>query len=64
MSTSAVQDGESTHVYSREYAVSLDAQDSMKKTRDEFLIPSKAQLKVKSLPEAGKETRSLSLSFD
>ncbi|KAI9052312.1 hypothetical protein LZ554_003665 [Drepanopeziza brunnea f. sp. 'monogermtubi'] len=37
---------------SREYAVSLDVQDSLHHTREEFLIPSKAQLKIKSLPEA------------
>ncbi|KAH7321801.1 pyridoxal phosphate-dependent transferase [Rhexocercosporidium sp. MPI-PUGE-AT-0058] len=55
MSASAALDGESTHVYSREYAVSLDAQDSLKQTRDQFLVPSKAQLKVKSLAEAARD---------
>jgi kynureninase len=47
-------DGQSQHVDSREYAVSLDAQDPLRHLRDEFLIPSKEQLKSKSLPEAGK----------
>ena len=60
MSAQDAPDGQSPHVYSREYAVPLDSQDSLKHTRDEFLIPSKAQLKVKSLPEAGKKTRPLS----
>ncbi|PMD28403.1 kynureninase 1 [Hyaloscypha hepaticicola] len=40
------------HVSSREYAVSLDAQDPLRHLRAEFLIPSRAQLKAKSLPEA------------
>lgn len=62
MSASSALDGESTHVYSREYAVSLDTQDTLKQTRDQFLIPSKAQLKAKSLPEVGKDTRTF-LSF-
>jgi kynureninase len=43
------------HVLSREYAVSLDAQDPLRHLQDEFLIPSKAQLKATSLPEAGKK---------
>jgi kynureninase len=43
------------HVLSREYAVLLDDQDPLRHLRDEFLIPSKAQLKAKSLPEAGKK---------
>jgi len=42
------------NVHSREYAVSLDAQDSLRHLRNEFLIPTKAQLEAKSLPEAGK----------
>ncbi|KAL5319816.1 hypothetical protein ACEPPN_012874 [Leptodophora sp. 'Broadleaf-Isolate-01'] len=55
MSASSALDGESTHVYSREYAVSLDTQDTLKQTRDQFLIPSKAQLKAKSLPEVARD---------
>jgi kynureninase len=47
-------DGEGKHVDSREHAVTLDAQDPLSKIRKEFRIPSKAQLKAKSLPEAGK----------
>jgi kynureninase len=43
---------------SGEHAVSLDAQDPLRHLREEFLIPSKAQLKAKSLPEAGKKRRS------
>jgi kynureninase len=50
----ASTEGESQHVDSREYAVSLDAQDPLRHLRREFLIPSKEQLKSKSLPEAGK----------
>jgi hypothetical protein len=50
----ASTEGESKHVDSREYAVSLDAQDPLRHLRKEFLIPSKEQLKSESLPEAGK----------
>ena len=50
----ASTEGESKHVDSREYAVSLDAQDPLRHLRREFLIPSKEQLKSESLPEAGK----------
>jgi len=42
------------HMYSRDYAIALDADDSLRHMRDEFLIPSKADLKVKTLPESGK----------
>ncbi len=49
---------EAFHVYSKEYAVSLDAQDPLNQTRSEFLIPSKAQLKAESLPQAGKNYES------
>lgn len=38
-------------ISSREYAVSLDAQDPLSHLRSQFLIPSKAQLKAESLPE-------------
>lgn len=48
-------EGESRHVYSREYAVSLDAQDALNHTRKEFLIPTRAQLKAKSLADTGEE---------
>jgi len=46
-------DDESQHVDSRERAVTLDTQDPLSRIRQEFLIPSKAQLKAKSLTEAG-----------
>jgi len=49
-------DGESQdlqHVYSRQNAVLLDAQDPLCHIRNEFHIPSKAHLKAKSLLEAG-----------
>lgn len=49
----ATGNGEAIHVASREYAVSLDEQDAFRHHRDEFHIPSRAQLKAKSLPEAG-----------
>jgi kynureninase len=51
----ATPDQQHLHVQSREYAVSLDAQDPLRHLRPKFLIPSKAQLKAKSLPEAGKK---------
>lgn len=35
--------------FSREYAESLDATDSLRHFRDEFIIPSKADLKRKTL---------------
>ena len=54
MNAMASTEGESKHVDSREYAVSLDAQDPLRHLRREFLIPSKEQLKSESLPEAGK----------
>ncbi|PBP20246.1 kynureninase [Diplocarpon rosae] len=38
--------------YNRRDALSLDAHDPLKHMRQEFLVPSKAQLKVNSLPEA------------
>jgi kynureninase len=47
-------DAQSKHVYSREYAVSLDAQDALCHMNREFFIPSKAELKAKALPEAGR----------
>jgi kynureninase len=47
------KDAQNKHVYSREYAVSLDAQDPLRHMSKEFFIPSKAELKSKSLPEAG-----------
>jgi kynureninase len=50
-------DGENLHVYSRENAVSLDAQDPLRHIRQEFLIPSKGQLKAESLSEAGKKKK-------
>jgi kynureninase len=47
-------DGEGRHVDSREHAVTLDAHDPLSHIRKEFKIPTKAQLKAKSLSEAGK----------
>lgn len=35
--------------YSKEYAESLDARDPLRHFRDEFIIPSKADLKIKTL---------------
>jgi kynureninase len=51
----ASPDGQSQHVNSKDYAVSLDAQDALSLLRKEFLIPSKAELKAKTLSDAGKE---------
>jgi kynureninase len=45
--------GQSKHVHSRDYAFSLDAQDSLRHMSKEFFVPSKAQLTSKSLPETG-----------
>ncbi|KAF8865975.1 kynureninase [Acephala macrosclerotiorum] len=57
----ASSDAQSQHVYSRDYALALDAQDPLHDIRKEFLIPSKAQLRATSLSEA--ETHD-SLSHD
>ncbi|KAI9791026.1 MAG: Kynureninase (L-kynurenine hydrolase) [Piccolia ochrophora] len=43
------KDGETAH--SRDYAERLDAEDQLKHFRREFLIPSKADLKRKTLPQ-------------
>jgi hypothetical protein len=40
---------EDAHVYTREYAASLDSQDPLQHIRKEFLIPSKADLKSTTL---------------
>jgi kynureninase len=40
-------------VGSREYAVSLDAQDPLNHMSKEFFIPSKTELKAEILPAAG-----------
>jgi hypothetical protein len=53
-----VMDGEK-RMSDREYAVSLDAQDPLSQFREEFLLPTKAQLRAKSLPEAGKMNQEL-----
>lgn len=37
--------------YTREYAEALDAQDPLRQFRDEFIIPSKQDLKRKTLVE-------------
>lgn len=44
-------DAQGRHVYCREYAVSLDAQDPLRHMSKEFFIPSKAELRSKSLSE-------------
>ena len=47
-------DGQSIqHVYSRDYAASLDLQDPLRHMSREFLIPSKAELKAKRFDEVG-----------
>jgi kynureninase len=48
-----LNDREDTHVYTREYAASLDSQDPLHHTRKEFLIPSKADLKNTTLVTQG-----------
>jgi hypothetical protein len=40
----------------REYAISLDQNDALKKTRDEFVIPSVAEISSSRLRDAGKAT--------
>lgn len=47
-------DKQQPHVLGKEYAVQLDAQDPLHHIRHEFHIPSKAQLRAKSLSENGK----------
>jgi hypothetical protein len=42
-------DGARKDVSSREYALLLDAQDPLFRIREQFLIPSKTQLKAESL---------------
>jgi hypothetical protein len=44
---------ENAHVYTREYAASLDSQDPLHHIRKEFLIPSKADLKSTTLVTQG-----------
>ena len=39
--------------YTREHAASLDRDDALRFTRDEFYIPTKAEALSKSLPERG-----------
>jgi kynureninase len=39
--------------YKKEYAQSLDKQDPLRHLRDEFIIPSKADLKRKTLKPSG-----------
>jgi kynureninase len=47
-------DGQSQqHVYSRDYAESLDMQDPLRHMSREFLIPSKAELKAKTFEQVG-----------
>lgn len=40
---------------SKEYAAALDAADPLNKLRDEFIIPSKANLASKKLAKPGRE---------
>ena len=42
------------HDYSREYATQLDDRDHLKHLRKEFIIPTKADLKSKTLTSPGK----------
>ncbi len=44
---------EDAHVYTREYAASLDSQDPLHHVRKEFLIPSKADLQRTTLGTQG-----------
>ena len=41
------------HMNSREHAVAQDAQDPLRQIRNEFLIPSTADLQAKSLSSLG-----------
>jgi hypothetical protein len=47
------QDQQGQRMNSRDYAVSQDAQDPLRQIRDQFLIPSKADLKAESLSSLG-----------
>jgi hypothetical protein len=49
----ALSGAENEYVFSREYAVSLDGQDSIRHIRNEFLIPSKANLRSATLRQEG-----------
>lgn len=40
-------------IYTREHAASLDREDALRSTRDEFHVPTKAEALSKSLPERG-----------
>ncbi len=42
-----------SNINTREYAEGLDNQDSLKHLRDEFIIPTKADLKNKTLAKSG-----------
>ncbi|KAH6684143.1 pyridoxal phosphate-dependent transferase [Halenospora varia] len=57
-------DRENPHVFIRDYAISLDAQDPLFHIRKEFCIPSKSQLKAGSFPEAESQSRDPSLPED
>lgn len=46
---------------SKEYAASLDAADPLSKLRDEFIVPSKANLACKKLAKPGKCQKSISI---
>ena len=54
----AVTNGTSEVNTSYEYAASLDAQDPLKHIREEFIIPSKSDLKSRTLPEHSKQSTS------
>lgn len=46
-------DTDDPSIYTREYAESLDKQDPLKEFRKEFIIPTKADLKRKTLAKSG-----------
>lgn len=56
----AITSGTSEVDTSYEYAANLDAQDSLKHIREEFIIPSRSDLKSKTLPEHSKQPMQLS----
>jgi kynureninase len=42
--------GDSSEVYGRDHAIELDSNNALRYTRDEFNIPSKADVVRKTLP--------------
>ena len=57
----ATADAQSLPHDSREYAEYLVSQDPLKHLRDEFLIPSKADLVLETLPKDGGECTRISV---